>query len=148
MFQDVQLHGSRRLVSAATSSSPSIRPRYFEILEQPCQESTVEQPAESSARSTVAQPAETFASIEALNRRLKTQSDASSGADFQRLRAAVALLTKQPQPRRDDIRSLCSSWKVLQTDKKEHRPLTTLIAELQQAVVAEGNKLCSSSINS
>ena len=51
VVQDVQLHGSRRLVSAAMSSSTSIRPRNSEILEQPCQESSVEQPAESNARS-------------------------------------------------------------------------------------------------
>ena len=56
-------------------------------------ESNVEQPAESSARSIVEQLAQTFASIEALNWWLKMQSDASSGADFQRLRAAVAILT-------------------------------------------------------
>ena len=68
MVQDVQLHGSRRLVAAAMSSNtlaadwgspsksrrlsrPSMRPRKSEIPEQPCPESSVEQPAESSARS-------------------------------------------------------------------------------------------------
>ena len=67
-------------------------------------ESSVEQPAESSAQSIAAepavtsivkQPAETFASVEALNRLLRTQNDALSGADFQRLRAAVVTLTKK-----------------------------------------------------
>ena len=48
--QDVQLHGSRRLVSAAMSSSTSIRPRKSEILEQPCQERSVEQLVEGNAR--------------------------------------------------------------------------------------------------
>ena len=49
--QDMQLHCSRRLVSDAMSPSTSIRPRNSEILEQPCQESSVEQPAESNTRS-------------------------------------------------------------------------------------------------
>ena len=47
MVQDVQLHGSRRLVADALPSSTSIRPRKSEILEQLCKESSVEQPAES-----------------------------------------------------------------------------------------------------
>ena len=68
MVQDVQLHGSRRLVAAAMTSStsgedwrrpewsqrrscPSMLPRSSETREQPCQESSVEQPAESNARS-------------------------------------------------------------------------------------------------
>ena len=68
MVQDVQSHGSRRLVAAVMSSStsgedgrrpersrrrsrPSMLPRNSVILEQPCQESSAEQPAESSARS-------------------------------------------------------------------------------------------------
>ena len=72
MVQDVQLHGSRRLVAAAMSSStsaadwgspsrsrrlsrPSMRPRHSEILEQPCQESSVEQPVESK-RAKASQP--------------------------------------------------------------------------------------------
>ena len=46
MVQDVQLHGSRRLVADAMSSSTSIRPRNSKIIEQPCKESSVEQPAE------------------------------------------------------------------------------------------------------
>ena len=70
--QYVQLHGSRRLVAATMSSSisaadwgfpstsrrlspPSMRPRYFEIREQPCQESSVEQPVESK-RAKASQP--------------------------------------------------------------------------------------------
>jgi len=55
MVQDVQLHGSRSLVADAMSSSPSIRPRNSEILEQPCQESSVEQPVESK-RAKASQP--------------------------------------------------------------------------------------------
>ena len=51
MVQDVQLNGSRRLVADAMSSGTSICPHNSEILEQPCQESSVEQPAESNARS-------------------------------------------------------------------------------------------------
>ena len=60
-------------------------------------ESNVEQPAESIARSIVEQPAQTFASIEALNLQLRAQSDASSGADVQRLRAAVMIFNKQTE---------------------------------------------------
>lgn len=66
-------------------------------VEEPAITSSVKQPAESSAPSIVDQPAESFASIGALNRWLRTQIDASSGADFQRLRAAVMILMKKTE---------------------------------------------------
>ena len=103
--------------------------------------SRVAQPAESSAPSSVEQPAETFASIGALNRWLESQSEPPSGTSIQRLRAAVAVLTKKPKPRHHEIAPFCSSWKVCQFNQKQRRPLAILIAELQQAVLAEGNRL-------
>ena len=104
--------------------------------------SSVEQPAASSAPSSVEQLAETFTSIKALKRWLDAQGEASSAPDLQRLRAAVLVLTKTPQPRREDVSPLCSAWKVHQKDRrKQRRPHATVISELQQAVIAEGNRL-------
>ena len=57
------------------------------------------------------------------------------------MRAAVLVLTKTPNPRQAEVRSLCLPWKVRQKDQQRDRPLATLITELQQAVISEGNKL-------
>ncbi len=62
------------------------------------------------------------------------------------MQAAVMILMKIPNPRQAEIRSLCLSWQVPQYVQKQNRPLTTLIVELQQAVLAEGTRLCSSII--
>ena len=96
--------------------------------------STVEHAAASIAPSSVEPPAPTFITIEALNRWLKVQGDASTSLDFQRLRAATEVLTRKPKPRQEDVSLLCSSWIVRQydrkQDRKQRRPLATLITEL------------------
>ena len=70
----------------------------------------------------------------------ESASDASTSPEFQRLRAATEVLTRKPKPRQEDVSTLCS-WKVCQYDRKQRRPLATLITELQQAVITEGNRL-------
>ena len=98
------------------------------------------QRSESSAPSNV----ETFTIIEAVSLWLKSQGEASTAPDLQRLRAATEVLTRKPKPRQEDVFPLCSSWNVRQSERKKPRPLATLITELQQAVITEGNRLCRS----
>ena len=96
--------------------------------------------------SSVEQPAETFSSIAAVNRWLTVQGAACNTPDFQKLRAAVSVLTKKPNPRREEVSPLCSSWNVRQYDQRRRneqrrrRPLATLITELQQAVITEASR--------
>ena len=104
--------------------------------------SSVEQPAARSAPSSIAQPAETITSLEELKRWLDAQGESS---ELQRLHAAVLGLTKTHKHRRD-VSALCSAWKVRQYEQRQRqqlqrRPLETLISELQQVVMAEGNRL-------
>ena len=89
--------------------------------------------SESSAPSNV----ETFTIIEAVSLWLKSQGEASTAPDLQRLRAATEVLTRKPKPRQEDVSLLCSSWIVHQREHQKRRPLT----ELQQAVIIEGNRL-------
>ena len=103
--------------------------------------SSVEQPAENTVPSSVEQPAETFSSIAAVNRWLTAQGAACNTPDFRKLRAAVSVLTKTPNPRQEEVCPLCSSWNVPQYDHRRRRPLPTLITELQQAVITEGSRL-------
>ena len=84
---------------------------------------------------------ETFTTIEAVNRWLKAQGEASSAPDLQRLRAAVLVLAKNPKPKKEDVFPMCSSWNVRRQEQKKNRPQATLIAELQQAVITQGNRL-------
>jgi hypothetical protein len=79
--------------------------------------SSVEQPAENIARSTSEQSAATFTSIEAVNRWLKAQGEASSSPELQRLRAAVVVFARRPKPRQEDVFPLCSSWNVRAQEK-------------------------------
>ena len=104
--------------------------------------SSVEQPAARSTPSSVAQPAETITSLEELKRWLDAQGES---AELQRMHAAVLGLTKMPKHRRD-VSALCSAWPVRQYEQRQRqqlqrRPLETLISELQQVVMAEGNRL-------
>jgi len=81
--------------------------------------SSVEQPAESNARSSFEQPAETLTSIEAVNRWLKAQGEASSSPELQRLCAAVVVLASKPKARKEDVFPLCSSWNVRAQEKRK-----------------------------
>ena len=102
----------------------------------------VDEPASSSEQS-----AATFTSIEAVNRWLKSQGEASSSPELQLLCAAVVVLANKPKPKQEDFFPFCSSWNVRQKEKQnKKRPLATLIAELQEAVIAEGNRLRSSEL--
>ena len=47
----------------------------------------------------------------------------------------------QPKPKQEDVRPQCSAWGVQEKEGQKHRPLPTLIAELRQAVLAEGTRL-------
>jgi len=94
----------------------------------------------SNASSSVEQPVEAFVSIEAVNRWLNSRSELPSSSDFERLRAAVVVLTRKPKPRQEDVEPLCVSWNLRQKEHKKKRPLATLITELQQAVFAECSK--------
>ena len=102
------------------------------------------EPASSSAKrseSSAPSNVETFTIIEAVSLWLKSQVEASTAPDLQRLRAATEVLTRKPKPRQEDVFPLCSSWNVRQREHKKPRPLTNLITELQQAVITEGNQL-------
>ena len=95
----------------------------------------------SNASSSVEQPVEAFVSIEAVNRWLNSRDELPSSLDFERLRAAVVVLTSKHKPRKEDVRPLCVSWNVRTWEHNKSRPLATLIKELQQAVLAECSKL-------
>ena len=103
--------------------------------------SSVEQPAANSGLSSVEQPAQTFSSIAAVNRWLTVQAAACNTPDIQKLRTAVSVLRQTPKPRQEEVSPLCSSWNVQQQYQKRRRPLATLITELQQAVITEGNRI-------
>ena len=103
--------------------------------------STVAHAAAGIAPSSVEPPAPTFITIEPLKWWLKVQGDASTSPEFQRLRASTEVLTRKPKPRQEDVSLLCSSWIVRQREHQKRRPLATLITELQQAVITEGNRL-------
>ena len=87
------------------------------------------------------QPAETFSTIAAVHGWLTAQSAACNTADFQKLRGAVTVLRSMPSPRQEQVLPLCSAWDVRQKDGRWRRPLQTLIKELHQAVITEGNRL-------
>ena len=80
---------------------------------------SVEPSAENIARSTSEQSAATFTSIEAVNRWLKAQGEASSSPELQRLCAAVVVLASKPKPRQEDVFPLCSSWNVRAQEKRK-----------------------------
>eukprot|EP00959_Pyramimonas_sp_CCMP1952_P248951 5204123-Pyramimonas_sp.AAC.1 len=92
--------------------------------------SSVAHPAQHNVPSSVEQPAETFSSIAAVNRCFTVQGAACNAPDFQKLRAAVSVLAKTPDPRQEEVSPLCSSWNVRQTDQRRRRPLATLFTEL------------------
>ena len=100
-----------------------------------------EQPAASHVPSSLEQPADPFTSINALTVWLKAQGDESSPPELRRLRAAIAVLAQKANPKKEDVCPLCSTWGVQQRERQNKRPLATLIAELRQAVLAEGTRL-------
>ena len=101
----------------------------------------VEPPAARQVPSTLEQPADAFTSITALTVWLKAQGDDSSSPELGRLRAAVVVLAQKPKPKQEKVRPLCSAWDVKQKEQAKNRTLMTLIAELRQAVLAEGTRL-------
>ena len=84
---------------------------------------SVEQPAASHVPSSLEQPADPFTSINALTVWLKAQGDESSSPELRRLRAAVAVLAQKPNPKKGDVRPLCSAWGVQQRERLKNRPL-------------------------
>ena len=78
-----------------------------------------------------------------LSRWLNAQIDALSSPELQRLRAAFVVLSLKPSyTKQRDVRSLCWSWGVHRYKERQNRPIVTLVAELQEAVIFEGTKLC------
>ena len=61
------------------------------------------------APSSVEQPAEASVSLEAVNRWLNSRGELRSSPAFERLRAAVVVLTTKPKPRKEDVDPLCAS---------------------------------------
>ena len=53
------------------------------------------------------------------------------------MRAAVVVLAEKPKLKQEDVRPQCVAWGV----HRVRRSLPTLIAELRQAVLAEGTRL-------
>ena len=95
-----------------------------------------------NALSNVEQPAHSFTSIHVVNRWLDAKVDAPSSPEYQRLRAAVVLLLqKRSGAKRETVCALCSAWGVHRRERQADRPIATVIAELQQAVLFEGTRL-------
>ena len=57
------------------------------------------------------------------------------------MHAAVPVLAQKPKPKKENVCPLCFAWGVQQKARQKNRPLATLIAELRQAVLAEGTRL-------
>jgi hypothetical protein len=91
----------------------------------------------STVEHAAASIAPTFITIEALNRWLKVQGDASTSLDIQRLRAATEVLTRKPKPRQEDVSLLCSSWIVRQYDQGPEAASTT--CDFDHRVAASGH---------
>ena len=51
------------------------------------------------------------------------------------------MFAQEPKPKKEDVLPLCFPWDVQQKERQNNRPLATLIAELRQAVLAEGTRL-------
>ena len=98
---------------------------------------SVQQLAASHVPSSLEQPADPFTSINALTVWLDSREDESSSPELRRLRAAVVVLAQKPKPKQEDVRPQCVAWGV----HRVRRPLPTLIAELRQAVLADGTRL-------
>ena len=90
---------------------------------------------------SVEHSADAFTSIDALSAWLKAQGDVSSSPELLRLRAAVAVLAKKAKPKKEDVRPLFAKWDVQRVERQNERPLAMLIAELREAVFAEGSRL-------
>ena len=63
-----------------------------------------------------------------------------SGADVQRIREAVAVLSR-PKPRQEDVQPLQSKWQVAQQKDKKRRPLDDVLHEFQGKVIKAAQKL-------
>ena len=105
-----------------------------------------EQPAAIQDPSILEQSANPITSICVLTVWLEAQGDESGSPELGRLRAAVTVLAQSPEPKLEDVRPLCSAWVVVQEAKRRRRPLAMLIAELRQAVLAEGCRLHASGL--
>ena len=97
----------------------------------------------SLAGSSAEQPATPFhlklSSIWDVQRWMAEEPIAScSSADMQRLREAVAVLSR-PQPRKEDVRPLQNKWHVAQKTKKKPRRLGDVLQEFQGKVIKAAN---------
>ena len=63
-----------------------------------------------------------------------------SGADMQRVREAVAVLSR-PEPRQEDVRPLQNKWQVAAQKDKKSRPLGEVLQEFQGKVIKAAEKL-------
>ena len=125
----------RFLSSAAPSSSGRTEP--------PSNSNSAEQPATSlrSAEQPATPSHLKILCIRDVQRWLAEEPIAScSSAHVQRIREAVAVLS-HPKPRKQDVRSLQSKWRVAQNTDKKPRPLEEVLHEFKGKVINAAQKL-------
>ena len=96
--------------------------------------SRVGQPTENTASCSVEQPAATFTTIAAVKRWLNGPMASSKAPCLQNMRAAVLVLTKTPNPRQAEVRSLCFAM-----ESSSKRPATrSTFGDFDYRVAASG----------
>ena len=93
-----------------------------------------------SSSSSSAQPVRQLSSINDVRRWLATLTEVTSTQKLENVRAAVKVLQVQ-NPKRDDVRPLCSIWGVGQKIKKDPRPPQDIILDLKGKVIEASNEL-------
>ena len=130
----------QRFMSSAASSSAGRAERPATI---PGSSSSAEQPA-TSLRMTERPATPSFSkilSIRDVQRWLAEEPiESCSSADVQRIREAVAVLSR-PKPRQEDVEPLQNKWQVSQKKDKKRRRLGDVLQELQGKVIKAAKKL-------
>ena len=86
------------------------------------------------------QPAMRVECLQDVRRWLTTDEVVHSNLDTGPLNEAVAVLSRSPRPRQEEVRPLQSKWGVTQTKKGKIRPLAEVISEFERKVVVAAQK--------
>ena len=87
------------------------------------------------------QPAVKLECLQEVRRWLATEEVVSSNLDTGPVREAVAVLTRTPRPRQQEVQPLQNKWGVAQQHRRKRRPLPEVISECERKVVQAAQKL-------
>ena len=93
------------------------------------------QPALTPSSTSAEQPVVRFACLKDVWLWLATPAVLNGSLDVSALKEVVAVLSRIPKPRQEEVQPLLSKWGVAQKDKGKLRPLADVIRELEQKVV-------------